>query len=299
MGNITPLKVRYHSNGIVEATQNGSTMEVYRFPFSELTPGNDTVQIDNNFIVYILYAYNDSGKDKIYVGKSKNGIYGRPRQHQDKFNADICYILTENVDNTFFNDGIIQYLEHRLSEKINDNKNRYNNTTEVTETGTVNTEEKEYCNKYLKDAEMMLRVLGLDLPIEKIPPEPPIDPRPNKHKLPELPEDDDMRVGEFVKLAVDRLVSSNFVFSDELLDWCGNADEMFKFTKQNIPMFWLLTKEKPKSKLSKKIAKRYWADVYSINGRKFLMFNGWYGDESPNGAKKKDFIDWYYSLEKK
>ena len=103
---------------IIEISQPSSTTLVYRLPFEKV--GKKTADIiQNNFIVYILFGRNAKGKDVVYVGKSKNNIISRPRQHKDKFSDwTDCYVLTQFKERTFLNDGTIQYLENQISTKV-------------------------------------------------------------------------------------------------------------------------------------------------------------------------------------
>ena len=114
-------------------------------------------------IVYILFGKNDSGKDVIYVGKSKNGIKTRPTAHDNKFdNWTYCYILTQVKERTFFNDGTIQYIENKLNTRFN-SLGAYVNTTINTNSGTANSNDVEACDEYLDEVYQMLDVLGFDL----------------------------------------------------------------------------------------------------------------------------------------
>lgn len=163
MGRRHNYRVSY-KNGSIKVAKNSSINEIYRLPYETLSPSKCEFDIDNNFIVYILYEHNFAGKDFIYVGKSKNGIFGRPKQHTDKFTADVCYIMTQRYQGTFFNDGTIQYMEDQVNQKINAT-NAFTNTTETTNKGTVNPSEKDDCDEYLEDAYEMLDVLGLNFNI--------------------------------------------------------------------------------------------------------------------------------------
>jgi hypothetical protein len=147
----------------VEMSKANSSTLIYRIPYQNLNSKEELFKIDNLFIVYILFGKNESGKDVIYVGKSKNGLKNRPTSHEDKYDKwTYCYVLTQFKERTFFNDGTIQYLEDTLNKRITD-LGFYENTTKQTTTGTANTSDEEDCNEYLEEAYQMLDVLGLDL----------------------------------------------------------------------------------------------------------------------------------------
>ncbi len=145
----------------VELSEANSSVLVYRIPYQNLLDGaDDSIRIKNKFIVYILLGERADGKDAMYVGKSKNGLKNRPTSHGN--NWTYCYILTQIEERTFFNDGTIQYIEDQINRRIKDT-NHYLNTTQVTNSETVNRLDEEDCDIYLEKAYQMLDVLGLDL----------------------------------------------------------------------------------------------------------------------------------------
>lgn len=151
------------NNNAVEMTKPNSTMLIYKIPYKDIEARKLGFLIPNPFIVYILFGKNPHGKDKIYVGKSKNGITYRPAAHVDKYDHwTTCYVLTQFKERTFFNDGTIQYLEDTLNHRINE-IDMYCNTTINTTSGTANKDDEEYCDDYLAEAYKMLNILGLDL----------------------------------------------------------------------------------------------------------------------------------------
>lgn len=149
----------------VEISEVNSSILVYRIPYQNLLKDKSTVMklIKNKFIVYILFGENNQENDVVYVGKSTNGLLNRPTSHKQKFdNWRYCYVLTQFEERTFFNDGIIQYIENEVCKRINDIKH-YKNTTELTSNTTANNFDIEDCKAYLEKAYEMLDVLGLDL----------------------------------------------------------------------------------------------------------------------------------------
>ena len=154
--------IRYSGHS-VEMSKPSSTVLVYKIPYRDLKLKNYGFEIPNQFIVYILFGKNSAGKDVVYVGKSKNGLANRPTSHSDKYESwSTCFVLTQFKERTFFNDGTIQYLEDKLNKCIN-RLHTYQNTTEMTATGTANKSDEEDCDDYLEEAYDMLFILGLDL----------------------------------------------------------------------------------------------------------------------------------------
>ena len=155
--------IRYNSKNCVELSKPINTTLVYRIPYVNIKNKNHDIDISNSFIVYILYGKNETGKDFLYVGKSKNGIDSRPTAHEDKnIKWNMCYILTDIKERTILNDGTIQYLEDKICKKVNE-IDKYENTTKQTTSGTANHSEMEDCDVFLEEAYDMLFTLGLDL----------------------------------------------------------------------------------------------------------------------------------------
>ena len=154
--------IRYSGHS-VEMSKPSSTVIIYKIPYRHLQLKNYGFEIPNQFIVYILFGKNNKGMDAVYVGKSKNGLSNRPTSHADKFEEwNFCFVLTQFKERTFFNDGTIQYLEDKLNKRIN-TLGTFQNTTEITATGTANKSDEEDCDDYLEEAYDMLYVLGLNL----------------------------------------------------------------------------------------------------------------------------------------
>lgn len=156
-------KIKF-SGRSVELSRGNSTTLAYRIPYQTLVDDELPLKIDNNFIVYILVGREkDNDREIAYVGKSKNGLKNRPKSHDDKCsNWQYCYVLTQFMERTFFNDGTIQHIENELSKVIG-SLNRFHNTTLQTSSDTANPSDKEYCKEYLDEALEMLFILGLDL----------------------------------------------------------------------------------------------------------------------------------------
>lgn len=129
-----------------------STIKIIRLPYDNIKSFDY-----QSFLVYILVKNNN-----IYVGKSKNGVLNRPTSHTN--NWDLVYFIID--ESNLFNDGIIQYLENVINNKIN-LTDAYNNQTQLTNRDTINESEYEYISHELSDIYYMLYALGLDLIHEK------------------------------------------------------------------------------------------------------------------------------------
>lgn len=129
-----------------------STIKIIRLPYDNIKSFDY-----QSFLVYILVKNNN-----IYVGKSKNGVLNRPTSHTN--NWDLVYFIID--ESNLFNDGIIQYLENVINNKIN-LTDAYNNQTQLTNRDTINESEYEYISHELNEIYYMLYGLGLDLIHEK------------------------------------------------------------------------------------------------------------------------------------
>lgn len=160
MGNKYIIKNNLQS---CEISKPNTTLLVYKIPYDDVVSKSIGFNIQNSFIVYILQGKNKTGEDVLYVGKSKNGLLNRPTAHEDKCdNWRTCYVLTQFKERTFFNDGTIQYIENKISERVNE-VNTFINTTKNTNAGTANKDDEEECDDYLDQAYKMLNIIGLDL----------------------------------------------------------------------------------------------------------------------------------------
>lgn len=147
----------------VELTQPNKTIIIYKILYSDLVNKRIGFNILNKFVVYILFGRNEHGKDVIYVGESTNGIYNRPTSHDDLYDKwTYCYILTQYEEGKFFNDGLIQYLEDKITKRVAETK-LYKLETKKTSSNTANENDEMYCDEYLESAYEMLEILGLDL----------------------------------------------------------------------------------------------------------------------------------------
>jgi len=165
-GDVTGIRIKYTKNRCVEATKTSNTIQICRIPYDVLKSSNCDIQIQNRFIVYILLCRNPEGQDIAYVGKSKNGIDDRPLKHEE---SDIkwsdCFIITDS-DQSFLNDGVIQYLEKEIFTIIKESQ-LYMLTTKNVNTDTANLADKESADSMIDLTVKILDVLGLHIPESK------------------------------------------------------------------------------------------------------------------------------------
>lgn len=163
--------IKYTDNKCIEISKPNSSVLVYKIPYEEIKKAIIDIDITNRFIVYILIGKDNKNNDIIYVGKSKNGIDQRPTAHEDEDkNWHTCFVLTTFNEKTFFNDGVIQYIENTVHKRIL-KLNNFATATKVTNCNTINVFDTEDCDDYIEEAYKMLYVLGLNLIIKNNEPE--------------------------------------------------------------------------------------------------------------------------------
>lgn len=152
--------LKYYSSKAIELSKPNSSILVFKIPYAELKNQQAIAElkIENRFVIYILH----NEDNKIYVGKSKNGIVNRPKAHEDRAIWNDCYILTNFKERTFFNDGTIQYIEDKMCKRFSE-LDKYTNTTKATATNTANANDEEDCDEYIAEVVKMLYALGLDM----------------------------------------------------------------------------------------------------------------------------------------
>ena len=162
-GDVTGIRVKYTKNKCVEVTKTSNTIQICRIPYDILKSGNCDIHIQNRFIVYILLCRNPEGKDIAYVGKSKNGTDDRPLKHEESnVKWDDCFTITDS-DQSFLNDGVIQYLEKEIFTILKESQ-LYTLTTKNVNTDTANPADKESADSMLNLAVKMVDMLGMHIP---------------------------------------------------------------------------------------------------------------------------------------
>ncbi len=162
-GDVTGIRIKYTKNKCVEVTKTSNTIQICRIPYDILKSGDCDIHIQNRFIVYVLLCRNPEGRDIAYVGKSKNGTDDRPLKHEESnVKWDDCYIITDS-DQSFLNDGVIQYLEKEIFTILKKSQ-LYTLTTKNVNTDTANPADKESADSMLNLAVKIVDILGMHIP---------------------------------------------------------------------------------------------------------------------------------------
>ena len=256
--------------------------------------------------VYLLLSY-----EQVYVGQARD-LERRTKQHlADKDWWETVILMTTNDDS--FNASDIDYLESRLIDMAmevgiadSDNKRR-GNPRKVDEFRQVELEQ------YLEEALLLLQLIGVRAFIKgrvhkrrtearsrtrashaRSKPSAMVRERPASEKPP-LP-DMDLKVGAFVKAAMNNLLESGYTFTDEQMEIYGSVEGSKAYTRRNLPMFWLLKEGEASTDVEKNVRARYWKKEFSFGKYRFLMYSEWYASDVKNGAHREDFIAWYDTL---
>jgi len=111
---------------------------------------------------------------------------------------------------------------------------------------------------------------------------------------PPLP-DKELAPCAFAKEVLTKLLAAGYVFSEKQITAFSSVEESKKYTKRNLPLFWLLKHGESRATCEKSIRERYWKEEFISGDYRFLMYSQWY-DDSRKGATKDDLIRWYETL---
>ena len=140
---------------IVELSKPTSSAVVLKIPYADIDKEEYT---SNKFIVYILVY----GK-RIHVGYSKNGLKGRDRTAEVNTKWGDCYILTQLKENSFFNSGIVQYIENKFIDMIKSVSGiKCNDKVESETEISISEYEIDDCESYIEEVYKMLYSIGLN-----------------------------------------------------------------------------------------------------------------------------------------
>ena len=280
------------------AWHNGTMYSAPRDSIEKLIKRDDC----KKYGVYLLLS-----DEQVYVGQARD-LERRTKQHMaDKRWWENVILMTTNDDS--FNASDIDYLESRLIDMAmeagsadSDNKRR-GNPRKVDEFRQVELEQ------YLDEALLLLQLIGVRAFIKgrkhkRIVEEPQYSKknhtksRDENHLTrdkPHLPNMD-LKVGAFVKEAINRLLKYGYSFTDEQMAVYSSIEGSKIYTRRNLPLFWLLKEGESREDCDENIRQRYWKEVFVFGKYRFLMFSQWYPPTAKNGARRDDFIAWYENL---
>lgn len=158
---MTTYSISYKRDRCLEIMDDIGGYLFYRIPYRLLKSKTYSVDPKNKFVVYLLQGTNSAGRDCLYVGTSKNGMDGRPKEHEDKANWDVCYIFTSSNEKILNNSRIL-CLENDLRRYI-DESDRFVGLTYSTMSDTTNYIDDEYCKKALPVILEVFDILGVNI----------------------------------------------------------------------------------------------------------------------------------------
>ena len=284
------------------AWHNGTMYSAPRDSIEKLIKRDDC----KKYGVYLLLS-----DEQVYVGQARD-LERRTKQHMtDKGWWENVILMT--TDNDSFNASDIDYLESRLIDMAmeagiadSDNKRR-GNPRKVDEFRQVELEQ------YLDEALLLLQLIGVRAfnkgrrhkrIIEAIQYTKMNHIRSRDSikagsqtvsKKPPLPNME-LKVGVFVKEALNRLLKYGYIFTDEQIKKYSSVEDSKIYTRRNLPLFWLLKDGETREACDENIRHRYWKEEFVFGKYRFLMFSQWYPSTAKNGARREDFIAWYDKL---
>jgi len=285
-------------NGVINIADSAwNPGEMYASPRNAV---NELVSLDK-YGVYLLLS-----DDRVYVGQAQD-LERRIKQHLAGKDWWERVVLLTTKDDSFTRSDI-DYLESVLISKAektqsldSDNKNKGNNPK-------VDKFRKVNLDQYLDEALFLMELIGITVfgperkkstgrrrkqtitisSTTKLP-------KKEGHSKPALP-DESLKVGIYVKTAMQNLQNSGYQFSPEQIECFGSVEGSRQYTTRNLPLFWLLKDDETRSTVKEQAkVKRYWKDEFVFGEYRFLMYSQWYSNGG-NGATKKEFIDWYNTL---
>ena len=262
---------------------------------------NELVSLDK-YGVYLLLS-----NDRVYVGQAQD-LARRIKQHLAGKDWWEKVVLLTTQDDSFTRTDI-DYLESSLIAKAakaqsldSDNKNKGNNPK-------VDKFRKVTLDQYLEEALFLMELIGISVfgtknkrQISRKTRQTIVISSPDTRKAdepksivkPQLPKDS-LKVGEFVKTAMNNLALSGYKFSSSQIDLYSSIEGSQPYTKRKLPMFWMLKEGEGRSDLQPDVRRRYWKEEFNFDGYRFLMYSQWY-DDKRKGATKQEFLNWYDTL---
>lgn len=159
---MTSYSVNYRGNRCIIITPKGTSYRFYRIPYGLLDKGKHGLELESDYVVYLLWGKGENGSDNLYVGTSTDGLRSRPTAHTDKkVDWKDCIVYT-SFDKGFLNDSKIRFLEDRIRHAIDDS-GKYVNQTKATTGKAANEEEKDDCMKVLPVIFEVYDMMGYDL----------------------------------------------------------------------------------------------------------------------------------------
>ena len=284
-------------NGVINIADSAwNPGEMYASPRSAVS---ELVSL-NKYGVYLLLS-----DERVYVGQAQD-LERRIKQHLTGKDWWERVVLLTTQDDSFTRTDI-DYLESVLISKADkaqsldsDNKNKGNNPK-------VDKFRKVNLDQYLDEALFLMELIGISVfsntkkrttsrkkkQVITISQSSEIQQDSDSVKPP-LP-DDSLKVGMFVKKAMDNLQESGYQFSEEQIALFSSVEGSKPYTRRNLPMFWMLGENDSYSTSAKSIKDRYWKSEYQFGEFRFLMYSQWYAD-CQCGATREEFIKWYSLL---
>lgn len=249
--------------------------------------------------VYFLFGYNNVYVGQAEVRKSGKGIHQRILDHEtDKLKDAWEEVVIFTRKDGSFGKTDISFLENKFYNMAVET-GRYNvlNGNEPS-MGTV-TEEKE-CEllEYIEEAELILGALGykvFEKPIYAY--EKSIETPVSKNDaVPPLPEGD-MKIGAYIKAAMQNLSDSGYVFTDEAIEEMCTKEWSHEHMGLHYPFMRLCSSDDKADNTDDKGYTRFWTTQFTFGDKLVLISKEWF-DKSTSHYSEQDrkFIEWYKSL---
>ena len=287
------------ANGKIRAQISNWNGVAYKIP-RDLLAECKTFEAFQQSGVYFLFGYKNVYVGQAEVRKSGKGIYQRIIDHEtDKYKDDWEEVVIFTTKDNSFGRTDISYLENRFYKKALV-AGRYDVRNGVEPTiGTVTEEKENELEEFIDQAELVLGALGYKVfePMrDNVSTSGSSDSQESsiKQTVPELPDRDGAKIGQYIYTVMRNLSNSGYIFSSDEIDLMCTPEWSLEHFHTGKPFMKRYVKGKTDNKgpdgnvRFKQINKSN--PPYVFGGIEVYISKEWFEPQY------NYFIDWYKSL---
>lgn len=293
---ITMFLMDGEANGRIKAYISNWIGLGYKIPRDRLADCNDVYELSQSS-VYLLFGQATTGKSPVYIGqagvrKNGKGILARLIEHNTNPDKDYwTEAVVFTTSNNSFGPTELSFLENRFCNMaIQAARYEVKNAVDPTP-GNITEEKESELDEFADYAKLILGVLGYKVfePLRENEVvhiySSQIVPKVEKPGLPSR----DLKIGEYVRLAMRNLSNCGYTFSDIAVDeMCTSEWSVKNFSTQKPFMRRVTGNDYSNRDTAGNV--RFWSEVFTFGTQKVLISKEWY-------EKHFDLFDvWYESL---
>lgn len=293
------------ATGRIKASLSNWTGVAYKIPRSTLDSCKERDDLNQSSVYFLFGQGTLQGKSSVYIGqasirKNGGGLLSRLMEHDKNPEKDYWTdAVVFTTSNNSFGPTELNYLENCFCNlAISAGRYEVRNANEPSQ-GNITEEKENELQEYADYARLILGVLGYKVfeKLESYEQDAPRKSGVNIQKatsqnvrtvIPDLPCQD-LKVGEFVRLAMRGLAASGYCFSDEELLKMSTPE----WSIENFHTQKAFIKNNPASEKDNKGPDgrpRFWSECFDFGGKKVLVSKEWYEKQ------RQYFVKWYLSL---